>query len=195
MSKLQRVVQVSVQLCLLAAVLGGAFVCVAAGQRASTKQELEFGPVVRSYLGYLRAEQEVVDDRASRHEISPRYYRRNSHRIRALRRTAIQIARESRDDYLPELEAVTRDEFDHLFESPPLPESLYVGQVVNNAFRFLGPVRTGETFYVFARLNSDEQAELEEKKEAAETNTVTPPAVAEQPDMRVVVRPRKTQAP
>lgn len=195
MSKLQRVFQFSVQLCLLAAVFGGTFVCAAAGQRAPTKQEREFGPVVRTYLGYLRAEQEVVDDRASRYEISPRYYRRNSQRIRALRRTAIQIARESRDDYLPELEAVTRDEFDRLFESPPSPESLYVGQVLNNAYRFLGPVRSGETFYVFARLNSDEQAELKEKREAAGTNAVTPPSAAAQPSMRVVVRPRKTPAP
>lgn len=195
MSKLQRVFRVSVKLCLLAAVFGMTFGCVAAGRRGQTKQEREFGPVVRTYLGYLRAEQEVVDDRASRHEINPRYYRRNSHRIRALRRTAIQIARESRDDYLPELEAVTRDEFDHLFESPPLPESLHVGRVLNNAYRFLGQVRSGEMFYVFARLNSDEQAELEEKKESAGTNAMTPPAATEQPDMRVVVRPRKTPAP
>ena len=30
----------------------------------------EFGPVVRAYLGYLKNEQEVVDDRASRREVS-----------------------------------------------------------------------------------------------------------------------------
>ena len=34
--------------------------------------EDEFGPVVRAYLGYLKNEQEVVDDRASRREVSTR---------------------------------------------------------------------------------------------------------------------------
>ncbi|MBA3439844.1 MAG: hypothetical protein H0T92_08255 [Pyrinomonadaceae bacterium] len=191
--KLLRVFQCSIQICLLAVVFGVTFVCGAVGQRVQTKQEREFGPVVRTYLGYLRAEQEVVDDRASRREISPSYYRRNSNRIRALRRTAIRIARESRDDYLPELEAVTRDEFDNLFESPPSIESLQVGQVLNNAYKFLNLVRSGETFYVFTRLNPDEQAELINKKDAAGTNAVKPSTATAQP--RDAVRPRKTQVP
>ena len=193
MLKLQGVLQRSVQLCLLASVFGVTFVCGAVGQRAGTKQAEEFGPVVRAYLGYLRAEQEVVDDRASRHEISPRYYRRNSNRIRALRRTAVRIARESRDDYLPELEAVTRDEFDHLFESPP-QGSLYVGRVLNTAYRFLGAVRSGETFYVFARLSLDEQAELKSVEESAGAKAVTPAAATGQP-REPLVRPRKTPVP
>ena len=150
--------------------------------------------MARDYLGYVRAQQEVGDDRASRHEISPRYYRRNSNRILALRRTAVRIARESRDDYLPELEAVTRDEFDHLFESPP-QGSLYVGRVLNNAYRFLGAVRSGETFYVFARLSPDEQAELKSMEEATGAKAVTPATASEQPREPAVVRPRKTQVP
>ena len=68
--------------------------------------EDEFGPVVRAYLGYLKNEQEVVDDRASRHEVSAGYYRRNSNRIKALRQMAIRLARQTHNDYLPELEAV-----------------------------------------------------------------------------------------
>ena len=84
----------------------------------------QFGPVVRAYLGYLQNEQEVVDDRVSRREVSHAYYRRNSNRIRALRQMAVRIARESRNDYLPELEAVSRDEMGLLFERPPRPETL-----------------------------------------------------------------------
>ena len=52
-------------------------------QHARTDKSSEFGPVMRAYLGYLRNEQEVVDDRISRREISPEYYHRNSYRIRA----------------------------------------------------------------------------------------------------------------
>lgn len=126
----------------------------------SRGEDEEFGPVVRSYLGYLRNEQEVVDDRVSRREVSPLYYRRNSNRIRALRQMAIRIARESRIDYLPELEAVSRDELRLLFERPPRPETLRKGEVLRSTFRFLGSIRAGDIFYVFARLDPYEQAEL-----------------------------------
>ncbi len=69
--------------------------------RAELEEEEEFGPVVRAYLGYLRSEQNVTDDSASRREVSPAYYRRNSNRIRALRQAAMRIARESGIDYVP----------------------------------------------------------------------------------------------
>lgn len=148
-----------------------AFVCVASAgsawaQRAGTAEDAEFGPVVRTYLGYLRAEQEVVDDRASRHEVSPAYYRRNSNRIRALRQMALRIARETRNDFLPELYAVTRDELGTLFDPPPPPTAFRVGEVVNNTFRYLGPVRAAESFYMFERLDVYEQAELMRKQQA-----------------------------
>jgi len=135
---------------------------VSAGQTTRSSEE-EFGPVVRAYLGYLRNEQEVVDDRVSRREVSSGYYRRNSNRIKALRQMAIRLARESQNDYLPELEAVAADEFGLLFENPRPSTSFKVGEVVKNTFRFLGAVRTGEIFYVFARLDPYEQAELKEK--------------------------------
>jgi len=123
----------------------------------------EFGPVVRAYLGYLRDEQEVVDDRVSRREISPTYYRRNSNRIKALRQMAIRLARESHNDYLPELEAVAPTEFGLLFEHPPVAANLKVGEVIANKFRYLGSVRSVEVFYCFARLDPYEQTELDEK--------------------------------
>jgi hypothetical protein len=126
--------------------------------------EDQFGPVVRAYLGYLRNEQEVVDDRVSRREVSQAYYRRNSNRIRALRQMAVRIARESRNDYLPELEAVSRDEMGLLFERPPRPEMLREGEILRGTFRFLGVVRMVESFYIFARLDPYEQGELSERQ-------------------------------
>lgn len=141
-----------------------AVTCAVTSVRAQDSDEEEFGPVVRAYLGYLRAEQEVVDDRVSRREVSPSYYRRNSNRIRALRQMAIRLARESDNDYLPELEAVAGNEMNMLFGSkPPAIASLKVGEVLRNTFRYLGVVRAGEPFYLFARLDPYEQAELSEK--------------------------------
>ena len=130
---------------------------LALGQRPV---ESEFGPVVTAYLGYLNNEQEVVDDRASQREITAAYYRRNSNRIHALRQMAIHLVRQSGNDYVPELEAVTVDEFGTIFEHPPHPAGLRPSEVFANKFRFLGAVHSGETFYLFARLDPYEQAEL-----------------------------------
>jgi hypothetical protein len=135
----------------------------ALGQEKTAPEEEGLGPVVTAYLGYLRNEQEVVDDRVSRKEISRSYYRRNSNRIRALREMALRIARESKDDYLPELEAVAADEMGTLLEHPPSPARLRVGEVLNFTLRYLGLVRMGDNFYLFARLDPYEQAELKEK--------------------------------
>ncbi len=140
--------------CLLLLCIG----CVASAQRASGDEQ--FGPVVRAYLGYLRNEQEVVDDRASRHDVSVAYYHRNSNRIRALRQMAMQIARNTQNDYLPELEAVAADELGLLFERPPRSDTLRVGEVLQTTFRYLGVVRSGQLFYIFARLDPYEQSEL-----------------------------------
>jgi hypothetical protein len=119
---------------------------------------------MKAYLGYLRDEQEVVDDRASRREITASYYRRNSNRIRALRQMAVRLVSESDNDYVPELEAVTVDEMGILFEHPPRPAALRVHEVIAEKFRYLGKERSGETFYLFARLDPYEQADLMQKR-------------------------------
>lgn len=132
---------------------------LAAAQRGNAN-ESEFGPVMTAYLGYLSNEQEVVDDRASRREISATYYRRNSNRIAALRQMAVRLVRQSGNDYVPELEAVTADEFGTIFERSPKVATLHQNEVLANKFRYLGSAHVGETFYLFARLDPYEQAEL-----------------------------------
>jgi hypothetical protein len=141
---------------------------------AQSFEEAQFGPVVRAYLGYLKNEQNVVDDRVSRHEVSGAYYRRNSNRIRALRQMAMKIARESQNDYLPELEAVAGDELGLIFENPPQSQTLRIGEVLQTTFRYLGVVRAGDLFYIFARLDPYEQSELTEKAPQNSNNAVTP---------------------
>lgn len=156
-------------------------------------EDSEFGPVVRAYLGYLKNEQEVVDDRNSRHEIKRAYYIRNSNRIRALRQMAIRIARENDNDYLPELEAAARDELGNLFEHPPNPASLVVGKVYNNTFRFLGAVRSGDIFYIFARLDPYEQAELMEKEKLKPAANDAPQSATDSD--QATSRPRRAGTP
>ena len=165
-----------------------------AAQTPKKVSEAEFGPVMRAYLGYLRNEQEVVDDRASKHEINAAYYRRNSSRIRALRQMAIRIVRETGNDYVPELEAVTRAELGNIFEQPPTVTRLHVGAVVGNTFRFLGAERVGEVFYVFARLDPYEQAELMQRTSNEHRGTSSAELASPHPE-GAATRPRRASPP
>ena len=181
-----------------------ACVAVSAQQRSHRQRggDAELGPNVRAYLGYLRDEQEVVVDRVSRREIKRSYYLHNSNRIYALRQMAVQIARASDNDYLPELEAVSQGEFDQLFDgAPPKPTDLQVGGVLEYKLRYLGSVSArGEKFYLFARLDPYEQAELRKKGESkSQTNAhavTTQPAAATQPaSTGPSTRPRRINRP
>ncbi|MEK6336347.1 MAG: hypothetical protein AABM67_15580 [Acidobacteriota bacterium] len=172
---------------------------LALGQRsnASTTSEVnsDFGPVMRAYLGYLGNEQEVVDDRNSRREITAAYYRRNSNRIRALRMMAVRLVRQTGNDYVPELEAVTLDELSTLFERPPRPSAFRVNEILDHKFRYLGLIQAGEQFYLFARLDPYEQAELMQRQpNQAETmvRTSGPGAAAAQRISEPSTRPRRT---
>jgi hypothetical protein len=147
--------------------LSGVAIAQRSTVRGSSDSTAEFGPVMRAYLGYLNNEQDVVDDRASRREITGAYYLRNSRRIGALRQMAIRLVRQSGNDYVPELEAVTRDEFGILFEKPPKPTTFRPNEILDNKFRFLGAVHSGEVFYLFARLDPYEQAELIQRQSKA----------------------------
>jgi len=160
----------------------------------STTSDDGFGPVVRAYLGYLRNEKEVVDDRVSRHEVSPVYYRRNSNRIRALRQAAVRIASETQNDYLPELEAVAADELRLLFERPPRLQTLRVGEVVNTTFRYLGSERSGDVFYIFARLDPYEQAEQMQKVSQPSAHA-SGTSVGNPPGLKATSRGRRVTTP
>jgi uncharacterized protein YdbL (DUF1318 family) len=164
------------------------------GARAGGREE--FGPNVRAYLGYLQNEQEVVDDRASRREIDRHYYQHNSARIQALRQMAIRIARASGNDYLPELEAVSQNEFPQFFEELPEPSALQADAVLEYKFRYLGTVTTkAEKFYLFERLDPYEQAELRKQGDASKpkpaANASAPPTAGTD----TAVRPRRASAP
>lgn len=164
-------------------------------QRAEPASE-EFGPHVSAYLGYLRNEQEVVDDRASRREIDRRYYLHNSNRINALRQMALRLARESGNDYLPELEAVSQGEFEQLFEEPlPQVPELEPGLLLDYKFRYLGTILArGEKFYLFARLDPYEQAELR-KQGGAKPQPDGHAATSRPAGADSTARPRRVNAP
>lgn len=184
-----------VRSCFLAFLFIAGFAAVDGASAQTVGEGDRFGPVVRAYLGYLRNEQAVVDDRVSRREVNVAYYRRNSNRIRALRQMAMRIAQETQNDYLPELEAVAGDELGLLFERPPRSGTLRIGEVLQSTFRYLGVVRTGEVFYVFARLDPYEQSELIEQMNHSSGNAANPAAVDPISRARALTRARRVNTP
>jgi len=180
----------------LTIVLGFSAVCIAQRSLGNTSMDdnSSFGPVMQAYLGYLANEQEVVDDRISRKEISAAYYHRNSNRIRALRTMAIRLVRQSGNDYVPELEAVAPDELRTLFERPPNAGALHPNAILANKFKFLATVHSGEAFYLFARLDPYEQAELMKREGKSSTARSEEPSKATAAGQRVgqtTMRPRR----
>ena len=180
----------------LTIVLGFSAVCIAQRSVGNTpmNDNSNFGPVMQAYLGYLANEQEVVDDRISRKEISTAYYQRNSNRIRALRTMAIRLVRQNGNDYVPELEAVAPDELRTLFEKPPNPGALHPNNILANKFKFLATVHSGESFYLFARLDPYEQAELMKREGKSSTARSEEPSKATPEGQRVgqtTMRPRR----
>ena len=180
----------------LTIVLGFSAVCIAQRSLGNTamNDNSNFGPVMQAYLGYLANEQEVVDDRISRKEISAAYYHRNSNRIRALRTMAIRLVRQSGNDYVPELEAVAPDELRTLFERPPNNGTLHPNAILANKFKFLATVHSGEAFYLFARLDPYEQAELMKREGKSSTARSEEPSKTTAAGQRVgqtTMRPRR----
>ena len=167
--------------------------CLFGFAHGQSRDESErFGPIVSAYLNYLDNEQNVVDDRVSRHEVSPGYYRRNSNRIRALRIMAMRIARDTENDYLPELEATTRDELKSIFEKPPSVAGLKPGAIVGGKFRFLGAITVNETFFLFSRLDPYEQAEVLKK---SRPNATSDGLSDRQQQAGHAIRPRRLTSP
>ena len=108
---------------------------------------------------------------------------------------AIQIARETEHDYLPELEAVADDELRLLFEHPPRFQTLKVGEVVQTTFRYLGVVRSGDSFYVFARLDPYEQAELLQKSKDLRDKVAGSTVANPMSGAKVTTRARRVSTP
>ena len=103
----------------------------------------------------------------------------------------MRIAEESQNDYLPELEAVAADELGLLFETPPRSQALRIGEVLQTRFRYLGIVRAGELFYVFARLDPYEQSELMERASADGDRVASPANTHPVSGIKVTTRARR----
>jgi hypothetical protein len=132
-------------------------VALASGQGVwSAGRQLQsngYGPEIRSYLDFLRGEEEELDFQIRRREISRKTYQRARSKVAILRQTVLQIYQETGVDNVPELHVVAPDEIDQLIEDGAvLLKEIKPGAVIGEKWRYVGPVMRGEAFHVFERL-------------------------------------------
>ena len=123
---------------------------------ASGVQSNEHGPEVSSFLDLMRHEEDELEFQIRHNEISKRDYTRSKNRIAIHRQTVLNLAKESGEDYVPELHVTAASEVDQLIENGTKAlRGLKRGDVIKEKWRYLGSVTRGEVFYIFERLKNN----------------------------------------
>lgn len=112
-----------------------------------------YGPEVRSFLEWMRHEEEELEFQIKHNEISRREYIRSKTQLAIHRQTVLDLVRESGRDKVPELHVVATSELDQLIEDGTSAiKNIERGDIIKNKWRYLGSVHRGEIFYIFERL-------------------------------------------
>jgi len=123
---------------------------------ASGVQSNEHGPEVKSFLDLMRHEEDELEFQIRHNEISRRDYIRSKNRIAIHRQTVLNLAKETGEDFVPELHVAAASEVDQLIENGTKAlRGLKRGSVIKEKWRFLGNVTKGEVFYIFERLKNN----------------------------------------
>lgn len=113
----------------------------------------DYGPRVKSFLEFLRQEEEELEYQIRHREISRREYTRSKNRFAIMRETVLKAAKETGQDIVPELHVVTASEIDQLIENGMRAmRGVREGAIIEDRWRYLGRVARGELFYIFERL-------------------------------------------
>jgi hypothetical protein len=120
---------------------------------AAGSQLDRYGPEVKSFLNFLRQEEDELEFQIRQSEISRRDYTRARNRIAVHRQALLRIVEETGEDIVPELHVVTISEVGHLIEDGAKGlRGIKSGDVVQKKWRYRGVATRGETFYIFERL-------------------------------------------
>lgn len=139
--------RVMAQICLLAALsLMHTFAVVA-------DQEHDYGPEVKSFLDYMRHEDDELEFQIHHGEITRRDYLRAKNRHAIQRQTVLNLVKETGADVVPDLYVVTAAELTQLIDGGARAlRGVKRGEVIKNKWRYYGSVTKGEAFYIFERL-------------------------------------------
>ena len=112
-----------------------------------------YGPEVKSFLDWMRHEEEELEFQIRHNEISRREYIRSKTRLAIHRQTVLDLVRESGRDKVPELHVVAASELEQLIEDGANAiKNIERGDIIKDKWRYLGSVHRGEIFYIFERL-------------------------------------------
>jgi len=130
-----------------------AIILFEAGGRAS--QSNGYGPEVKSFLDWMRHEEDELEYLMKHNEIPRREYIRTKTQIAIHRQTVLDLARETGKDYVPELHVVAASGLDQLIEDGiKAVKGVKRGDIIAEKWRYLGSVHRGEMFYILERLSA-----------------------------------------
>jgi hypothetical protein len=138
--------------------------CVAEhlGAGGAQQKRNKYGPVVSAYLTALAEEISELEYQLYHREIRRSDYQRTRQRLNLLRRFVEERATESRDDYVPELEVLTEDEFGAVgLKGKADPKELKPGDLIDGRWKLLGVERGRTPIFVIERLELTERKSLE----------------------------------
>lgn len=122
---------------------------------AQNSQSNGRGLEVKSFLDFMRHEEDELEYQIKQNEISRREYLRSKTRIGIHRQTVLNLASETGEDRVPELHVVTAQEIDQLIEGGTTAiKGIKQGDVIKEKWRYFGSVHRGETFHIFERLTT-----------------------------------------
>jgi len=116
-------------------------------------QESAYGPEVKSFLEFLRHEDDELEYQIQHGEITRRDYVRSKNRHAIQRQAVLQIVKETGQDVVPDLYVKTAAELDQLIEGGVRAlRGVKRGDVIRDKWRYYGKAAKGEVFYIFERL-------------------------------------------
>jgi hypothetical protein len=122
----------------------------------------KFGPVVSAYLTALAEEISELEYQLKHREISPSVYQRVRQRLTLLQRFVEERAASSREDFVPELEVLTEEEFGAVgLKGKADPKELKTGDLISGRWKVLGRARGRTPIFVLERLELKERESSE----------------------------------
>lgn len=116
----------------------------------------EYGPEVRSFLKFLRQEEEELDFQLKNKEISRREYILSRNRIAVLRRAVLDEVKRTGQDRVPDYYVVTPSEVEQLIpDGAKSLKGLKPGDLVDKKWRYVGSAFRGERFLIFERIQRE----------------------------------------
>lgn len=168
------------QLSIVIFLLFGCLLTVPAQSTKTSSGKNYYGPVVSAYLTSLREELNELDFQLRQREIPREEYALSKARLLLLRRVVQERAQKTHVDFVPELQALTLNEFGMVgLSQPPEPDKLQLGQVFDESWQLVSIEATKPLFYVFEKVQLGQSTTSERMIERQPAKPVDPQAVIE----------------